>query len=153
MIELSTSDAAVRLLVAMVCGGLVGWERAKRHKPAGLRTHILVSAGSATFILIVLRYLSEMAAEQQLIVDPTRVLQGILAGVGLIAGGTIIRGRSDVHGLTTAATIWAVTAVGSACGFGHFDVALLLTAVILVTTRILVKLDPKGPPDERHHDH
>lgn len=147
MPDITTLDVVARLVVALLCGGIIGWERGWHDKPAGMRTHILVAIGTAAFVLMVVRFIGEIDGHaDELMIDPTRVLQGILAGVGLIAGGVIIQGGGSVHGLTSAGTIWATTAVGSACGYGHFDIAVILTVLILLTTVVLVRFDPKEHP-------
>ena len=123
-----TMDAALRLGSAVAIGGLVGFDRGLRQKPAGLRTHALVSLGASLMALTGL----ELAPS-----DPgasTRVLQGIIAGVGFLGGGVILRDAQDqrVRGLTTAASIWIVAGLGMACGAGHWRTALLASAFTLV---------------------
>ncbi len=111
---------ALRLGVAAVLGGLLGWERERAGKAAGLRTHMLVAMGAALFML---------GAEQAGIApaDNSRVIQGITAGVGFLGAGTILK-REDpdtVKGLTTAAGIWFTAAIGTAAGLGQEGIALL----------------------------
>ncbi|WP_435016985.1 MgtC/SapB family protein [Tundrisphaera sp. TA3] len=112
---------AVRLLVAALMGGLLGWDRERAGKAAGLRTHILVATGAAAF----------MAIPQQSGLDPnglSRVLQGLIAGIGFLGAGCIMKGdtESQVRGLTTAAGIWLTAGVGVAAGMGRDMSALLL---------------------------
>lgn len=123
------SDATrlvVRLLVAGVLGGLLGWEREHAGKAAGVRTHMLVAMGAALFVL----------ASQQFGVeapDMTRVVQGIVAGVGFLGAGTILKGQGEeqVHGLTTAAGIWLTAAIGTAAGMG-LEATAVLSAVLAI---------------------
>lgn len=128
----------VRLLVAMVLGGLLGYERESRGAAAGLRTHMLVALGSAMFVIAPLQGGMEVA-------DVSRVLQGIIAGIGFLGAGTIIKLRSDgeIHGLTTAASIWVSSAVGIAAGMGRESTAVLATVFALFTLAVLKRFTPK----------
>ena len=128
LVSPDTLDAALRLGSAVAIGGLVGIDRGLRQKPAGLRTHALVSLGAAMMTYTGI----ELAPE-----DPsaiTRVLQGIIAGVGFLGGGVILRDAQDlrVRGLTTAASIWIVAGLGMACGAGHWRTGLLASAFTLL---------------------
>ena len=123
-----TIDAALRLGSAVAIGGLVGLDRGLRQKPAGLRTHALVALGASLMTVVGL----ELAPT-----DPsasTRVLQGVIAGVGFLGGGVILRDTQDqrVKGLTTAASIWIVAGLGMACGAGHWRTGLLASGFTLV---------------------
>lgn len=122
----------VRLCVAVVLGGVIGWERESVGAPAGLRTHMLVSLGSALFVLIPLQ--AGMRFE-----DLSRILQGITAGIGFLGAGAILKQteRNDVHGLTTAASIWLTAALGVAAGMGREATALLSTVFALVILALL----------------
>lgn len=122
----------VRLLVAVLLGGVLGWERESVGAPAGLRTHMLVSLGSALFVLIPLQ--AGMRLD-----DLSRVLQGITAGIGFLGAGAILKqtARNDVRGLTTAASIWLTAALGVAAGMGREATALLSTVFALVILAIL----------------
>lgn len=117
----------VRLTAAAVLGGLLGWEREHAGKAAGVRTHMLVAMGAALFVLV---------AQQAGISagDNSRVLQGIVAGVGFLGAGTILKGDAEgqVKGLTTAAGIWLTAAIGVAAGMGLESTAVLSTALALV---------------------
>ncbi len=122
----------VRMLMAMLLGGLLGYERESHGKSAGLRTHMLVALGSAIFVLIPLQAGMQVA-------DLSRVLQGIVAGIGFLGAGTIMKLRSDgeIHGLTTAASIWMASAVGIAAGMGRESTAVLATLLSLFTLAAL----------------
>ena len=117
----------VRLLVAASLGAVIGYQRERSGKPAGLRTHILILIGAALFTLASLFGFGSMA-------DVSRVAAGVVAGIGFIGAGAIIhRGGGDmVTGLTTAATIWAVAAIGLAAGAGMFLVAGVATGITLI---------------------
>jgi putative Mg2+ transporter-C (MgtC) family protein len=123
-----TLDAALRLGSAVAIGGLVGFDRGLRQKPAGLRTHALVSLGAALMTYTGLELAPAYPG------DNTRVLQGIIAGVGFLGGGVILRDSQDqrVRGLTTAASIWIVAGLGMACGAGHWRTALVASAFTLL---------------------
>ena len=122
----------VRLTVAGLLGGLLGWEREHAGKAAGLRTHMLVAMGAAMFVLV---------AQQSGIgaADSSRVIQGIIAGVGFLGAGTILKGQGDnqVHGLTTAAGIWLTAAIGVAAGLGREVTAVLSTLLALAVLWLL----------------
>lgn len=129
-------NISFRLCFALLTGGIIGLERQLRHKPAGLRTHALVSLGSALFTIIAIQ-----ASGMQVNGDSlSRVIQGIAAGVGFLGAGEILRESShksqslEVHGLTSAAAIWVVAALGIACGCGLWQLGLIgaiLTVIIL----------------------
>ena len=108
----------VRLLVAMVLGGLVGFERQKRGRSAGLRTNILVCIGSAAIIITFQKLSSEIGynADSLLRMDPARAAAGVITGIGFLGAGTIIKSQDFILGLTTAASIWVVSAVGVTIG-------------------------------------
>jgi putative Mg2+ transporter-C (MgtC) family protein len=133
----------LRLLVAMILGGLLGYERESVGASAGLRTHMLVSLGSALFVLIPLQAGMEIQ-------DLSRVLQGVTAGIGFLGAGAILKqsDKNDIKGLTTAASVWLTAAVGIAAGMGREATAVLSTLFAIVILAIL-RHDPKkdGPSD------
>ncbi|MDG0853185.1 MgtC/SapB family protein [Roseateles puraquae] len=124
-----------RLLLAGVLGGVLGYERESRGKAAGVRTHMLVAMGAALFVLV--PALGGMA-----VADMSRVIQGVVTGVGFLGAGAIIKHRSeeDVQGLTTAAGIWMTAAIGVACGLGRESTALLSTLLALAVLVVLPRL-------------
>ncbi len=117
---------ALRLSIAACLGGVLGYEREQKGKSAGLRTHMLVALGAALFVLV-----PQQAGVSD--TDLTRVLQGLVAGVGFLGAGTIIKGNGDedVKGLTTAAGIWLTAAIGVAAGMGREATAVLSTLLAL----------------------
>lgn len=123
----------------MFVGGIIGWERQLRHKPAGLRTHMLVSMGSALFVLIPLA----MGQNENGGDAVARVIQGIAAGIGFLGGGEILRqnqqeiGKPEVHGLTSAAAIWVSAALGTAAGCGLWQLALIGALMSLFVLRVI----------------
>lgn len=124
-----------RLLVAMVLGGLVGMERQTRGRSAGLRTNILVCLGSAAIIVAFQKLSVEMnlGAESTIRMDPARAAAGVITGIGFLGAGTIVKSKDFVRGLTTAATIWVVSALGVTVGLGEYVIAIVLTLLILLT--------------------
>lgn len=120
----------IRLVVSIVIGGLVGLERELEHKPAGLRTIMLVCLGSTIFMLIGFE-LSEFGS------DLGRIVAGVVTGVGFLGAGAIIRARGEVYGLTTAATIWLASGLGLAIGAGQYILVAIATILVLIVLRIL----------------
>lgn len=126
----------------MFVGGIIGWERQLRHKPAGLRTHMLVSMGSALFVLIPLA----MGKNPNGLDAVERVIQGITAGIGFLGAGEILRqsqqeiGKVEVYGLTSAAAIWVSAALGTAAGCGLWQLALIGALMSLFVLRVIKKL-------------
>jgi len=118
----------------MVLCAAIGYEREQRGKPAGLRTNALVGLGTAivTIASVEIARLSPNAA-----VDVSRIASSILPGIGFIGAGTIIQARGSVHGLTTAASIWIVSAIGIVVGLGMYSIALIATIMALITLVVL----------------
>lgn len=127
-------ELLVQLVLAVVLGGAIGLERELKGKPAGLRTNILISIGATLFTVLSVR----MAAERG---DPGRVAAQILAGVGFIGAGTILHTRGAVTGLTSAATIWVVAAIGMALGTGAYVEAVGATLLVIVVLTGLASLE------------
>jgi putative Mg2+ transporter-C (MgtC) family protein len=126
-------DAAIRLAAAGIMGLLIGLDREVKHKPLGLKTNTLMAMGAAAFGLIVMELVHVLDREQGLgPIDPSRVVQGIIEGIGFLGAGAIIRGAGHVVGATTGATIWVVGAIGLACGFGLIWLAALVTGLVLL---------------------
>jgi putative Mg2+ transporter-C (MgtC) family protein len=133
--ELSSLDIVLRLGLAAVLGGAVGFEREIREREAGLRTHLLVSVGSALFFLVSAYAWTDwrFSTEQGLVFDPTRIAAQIVSGIGFLGAGAIIRQGLSVRGLTTAATLWLVAAIGMASGAGYWEAAIVATIGALIT--------------------
>jgi putative Mg2+ transporter-C (MgtC) family protein len=137
-------DVFLRLSVAVVVGGLVGFDREVRNKPAGLRTHILVSLAAALFTVITFELHAEVASKQRdATADPIRIIEAVTAGVAFLAAGAIIRSRGNVRGLTTGANMWLAGALGVACGSGYYAIAGIATAFALVVLIILGHVESK----------
>ncbi|SHF09604.1 putative Mg2+ transporter-C (MgtC) family protein [Thermomonas hydrothermalis] len=131
--------SSLRLLLAAVLGGAIGYEREKKERSAGLKTHILVSVGSALFVMAPL-YAGVSQA------DNTRVVQGVVSGIGFLGAGAILKLQRDmrVEGLTTAASIWLTSAIGVAAGLGNALLAIIATGVALFVTAVIPRLVPDG---------
>jgi putative Mg2+ transporter-C (MgtC) family protein len=131
----------LRILVAAALAALLGFERERARKPAGLRTHMLVGIAAALYTS--LAELSVLGRAEGLNADPIRAIQAVALGVGFLGGGMIVTGRGgeQVKGLTTAASIWATAAIGIAAGFAHYVLAVGATVLLLVVLRVLVRFD------------
>jgi putative Mg2+ transporter-C (MgtC) family protein len=116
-------EISLRLVLAAFAGGLVGYERSGSKKPAGIRTLMIVSLGSALFVIITLQTVT-------VVNEVARLIAGIATGVGFLGAGTIFRAKNEIKGLTTAASIWIVAALGLSIGLGYYFIAS--TAVVLV---------------------
>ena len=128
-----TVETFLALLLAVALGAIVGVEREKSHKPAGLRTHMLVSLGACLFTMMSTHFGAQ----------PAQVAGGIVAGIGFIGAGTIWAEKDKVQGITTAASLWATAAIGLTVGIGDYPLAVAVTAlvvVILVLNIVLKKL-------------
>ena len=127
----------LRLLLAILLGGIIGFEREIRNRPAGLRTHILVSLAAASFTLITIEIYHEVneAGSSAARADPVRIVDAVTAGVAFIAAGAIIQAQGDVKGLTTGAAIWLAGAIGVACGIGFYVVAFLAAGMAVIVLR------------------
>jgi putative Mg2+ transporter-C (MgtC) family protein len=151
----SLGDVAIRMSLASLLGACVGWDREAQNKAAGLRTHMLVSLGAAVFTLTALQMFELTATQGDGRGDPTRLLQGLVSGIGFLGAGQIIQSRGSVVGITTAAGIWVVGAIGVACGGGSHAIAVLTVAFVLVILRGIVYLEgrlgsqPAADPDAR----
>lgn len=124
-------DMVIRLLLAGLAGGLIGWERESAEKPAGLRTNVLVCVGAALFTIASTIGFGPLG-------DPSRVAAGVVVGIGFLGAGTIVRGDSGIIvGLTTAATVWTVAAIGLAFGAGLYVIAAVAALIVLLALRLL----------------
>lgn len=124
----------IKSVVALVCGGLIGIERELKNKPAGFRTNILICLGSTYFMHVSILVGSSGLGESG---DPGRIAAQVVTGIGFIGAGTIIQSRGHIAGLTTAALIWVVAAVGLLIGAGHPQIAVLGTFMVFLTLTVL----------------
>jgi putative Mg2+ transporter-C (MgtC) family protein len=131
-----------RLFAAVIAGGVVGWEREKQDKPAGLRTHMLVALGAATFMVAAEQMASDgVAAGDHVRLDPLRVLAAVIGGVGFLGAGTIIQSRGTVRGITTAASLWICASLGATCGIAHYRLAIVAGLFALLVLWIFGRLE------------
>jgi putative Mg2+ transporter-C (MgtC) family protein len=138
-------EIVARLIAAVLCGALIGWNREREDKPAGLRTHMLVSLGAASFTVVMLELLRRYPGVSTVEGDPTRIIQGIATGIGFLGAGSIFRSENRVHGMTTAAGIWVVGAIGVACGAGAWIVAVVATLLTFMILSLTVRLERRFP--------
>jgi putative Mg2+ transporter-C (MgtC) family protein len=132
--ELGWIELLLRVVLAGVLAGAIGAERERRERGAGLRTHLLVGVGSALFTMVSAYAWTDwqFSSREGLVFDPTRIAAQIVSGIGFLGAGAIIRQGLSVRGLTTAATLWVVAAIGMASGVGYYEGALVTTGVVLV---------------------
>jgi putative Mg2+ transporter-C (MgtC) family protein len=120
-------DIALKLIVSMFLGALVGLEREWRKKPAGLRTHTLVCMGATMFTLV---------STQSFAMDPARIAAGIVTGIGFIGAGAVMASRGHIGGVTTAATLWIVSAIGLAVGTGMYFTAMIAAILVFLILQL-----------------
>ena len=127
-----------RLGLAVLLGALIGWERERRESAAGLRTHMLVALGTALFVLV-----PQQAGLSD--ADLSRVIQGLVAGVGFLGAGAVIKQSQsgEVHGLTTAAGIWSTAAIGVAVGLGREATAIVSAVTVVVILGVLLRIEER----------
>jgi putative Mg2+ transporter-C (MgtC) family protein len=141
------ASALLRLVLAAVLGGLIGWERGAAGKPAGLRTLVLVSVGAALFVdlsLIAMRSQGELSGGGR--ADPIRTVQAIAIGVGFLGAGVMRSARGQVAGLTTAAAIWVAAGIGAAAGFGRPLLATGSALLVVFVLKVLRRLEARAGP-------
>lgn len=150
---LTAGEVALRIGAAVVLGGAVGLERERKHRPAGFRTMILISLGSAAFMLVAHDIIAESGPVQLPgggMVGPaemSRVLQGLIGGIGFLGAGAVIQNKRAVRGLTTAAAVWVTAAIGAACGLGYYAIAAIVAAFTMFTLVILEVVENRFFPE------
>jgi putative Mg2+ transporter-C (MgtC) family protein len=131
---MSSTDLALRLLLAAGLGAAIGLEREFRRKPAGLRTNMLIGVGAALFTIVSIQFARASGTSD-------RTAAQVVTGVGFLGAGAIMRGGRGVHGMTTAATIWVNAAIGMAAGAGEFAIASIATLITLFVVGLLLPLE------------
>ena len=134
-------DIFIRLGTAALAGGLIGFERELHGKEAGLRTHCLVALGSALIMLISIEMYNVYSVLAS--VDPSRIAAQVVTGIGFLGAGSIIRSKTGVTGLTTAAGLWTASGIGLACGLGFFRGAIIASIIALFVLVIFSKVGKK----------
>ncbi len=148
MAELTIWEIIIRLALAIVCSGIIGFDRQFKHRPAGLRTHILVCVG-ATLVALIQKQIEAEAITMALVSpelaeiirsDPARLIAQVVSGIGFLGAGTIIVTKRSIMGLTTAASLWAVAGLGLAIGMGYYAITVAGFCSILVVLTLLKKI-------------
>jgi len=132
-----------KILAATVCGAIIGWDREKKNKVAGLRTIVLITVGSCIFTL------SAFLIENNYQSDPSRIISTIVTGIGFLGGGVIIQHNDKILGVTTAAFIWVVSGIGILCGLGLLIMPIILTLGLLAVSMILGRIEMKIPREPK----
>ena len=136
--EIPMLEMLMRLGAAAGLALMLGLERELHGKPAGLRSHMLVSLGASAFIMMGLHILFSTAdGDPSARIDPTRIVQGVIGGIGFLGAGSIIQSRGNIQGITTGASIWTAGAIGVACGIGNLALAGMVTIMALIIMVIL----------------
>ncbi len=150
--HIGEADIVLRIILATVLSSIVGIERELHHKPAGLRTNVMVGLGSCLFTLVSIRAADVFPTLTA--IDPTRIAAQIVTGIGFLGAGTILfeKDRSSVIGLTTAATLWVVAAVGTAIGMGLYLEAIVGTLMVFFTILVLSPGANDGRKRATDHD-
>lgn len=133
-------EAAIRLGLAALCGGLIGAEREVRGRQAGFRTFLLVCLGAAMAMVVSVSFAErdwDPNPGVNVTVDPARIAYGVMAGIGFLGGGVIVHAKGQVRGLTTAAGLWCVAAIGLSAGFGFYSISVFCTLLVVVALWIL----------------
>ncbi|WP_036619743.1 MULTISPECIES: MgtC/SapB family protein [Paenibacillus] len=130
-------ELLLRVLIAGICGVLIGFERKNRMKEAGVRTHYVVAAGAALMIIISKYGFQDQIGWSNLSLDPSRIAAGVVSGVGFLGAGMIFMQKQTVKGLTTAAGIWATAGIGMAVGAGMYFIGIAVTLLLLLGQIIL----------------
>jgi putative Mg2+ transporter-C (MgtC) family protein len=152
---LSNGDVVIRMLIAAALGGMIGLERELRDQPAGLRTHLLVALGSCLFALVGAFGFDESSSQSGNVAmqaDVTRVASQIVVGIGFLGGGTILRHRAGIRGLTTAASLWVTAAVGLAVAVGFYAGAITAAVLGVLSLSALKPLEKRIVKGLRQED-
>jgi len=147
---MTTLDVILRLLLAIALGGIIGLEREASHKPAGLRTHIMICLSAALMMIF-----SELllGVKQGLTGDALRVAAAVIMGMGFIGGGAIIQSEGMVHGLTTASTLWTVSALGLVIGAGYYLIAVIFSALVMASLIVFRRIEETHLKKALYHYH
>ena len=125
-------DWLLRIIIAAICGAIIGYERAIQRKSAGVRTHIVVAIPSALFMIVSKYGFADLLNMHDIALDPSRIAAQIVTGISFIGAGTILVRREQISGLTTAAGVWATSAIGMAIGAGMYSIGMLATAFLFI---------------------
>ncbi|AUM75568.1 MgtC/SapB family protein [Paracoccus jeotgali] len=141
---MSELDALIRMAMALLLGGLIGWDREANAKSAGLRTHMMISLAAALFTVIALE-LTHIEGDPQasMSYDPGRLIEAVTSGVAFLAAGSIVISGTNVRGITTGASMWLVGAIGLCCGTGDLVLAVMATGMALLVLWVIRKVIPQ----------
>lgn len=137
-------EMIIKLLLASLLGAIIGLEREVHGRPAGFRTHLLVSLGSCLFVIISIdlyRIYGNFSGVGPVGVDPGRIAAQVVTGIGFLGAGAIIREKASIRGLTTAACLWVAAAIGLSCGAGRYEPAIVVTILAFVSLLLLKKVE------------
>lgn len=147
--SLAHIEVAFRLVLAIALAGLLGWDREKKDRPAGLRTYMLIALAAAVFTVLTFEIFETVGGRGgETNADPIRIIEAVTAGVAFLAAGTIIQGRDTVRGITTGAGMWMAGALGVAAGTGQYILAVVAALLSFAILRFLAYLQPddtEGP--------
>jgi putative Mg2+ transporter-C (MgtC) family protein len=138
---LGVGETALRLTIATAAAALIGWEREQKNRPAGLRTHMLVGLGACLFTLLAVDVAHATSTAGQRGHDPLRVVEGVVGGVGFLGAGAILQSRGSVKGLTTAAGVWVVAAIGVAAALGSYATVAVALGLAAVTLTVVARVE------------
>jgi putative Mg2+ transporter-C (MgtC) family protein len=146
MSPISHQALIVRILIGAALGAVIGYERDRHGRPVGLRTHLLVSMTAATFMVVSTQfvYWQHYGKDDLIAVDPSRIAASVVSGIGFLAGGAILRTGASIQGLTTAAGLWLVTAIGLCAGAGMFIESSIVTFFGVVALTVLRRFEDKN---------
>jgi len=151
MDPISLGEGVARMAMAALLGGVLGVQRETKGKPAGLKTHMMVSLGSAAFTVLTLQIFHTYTGSiENARSDPLRIIEGVVGGIGFLGAGSIIQARGAVRGITTAAGIWVVGSVGISCGIGNYYLAAVIAAMafaILTVFEWIERRYVRGEPE------
>jgi putative Mg2+ transporter-C (MgtC) family protein len=143
---IGTGELIARIAVGAALGGVIGYERDRHRRPVGLRTHLIVAMAAATFMVISSQfvYLQRYSKDDLVVVDSSRIAASVVSAVGFLAGGAILRTGVTVQGLTTAAGLWLVTAIGMSAGAGMYPISVVVTAMGITALTVLRRFEDKN---------
>ncbi|HHX36957.1 MAG TPA: MgtC/SapB family protein, partial [Clostridiaceae bacterium] len=137
-----TGKVLLLLFISLICSGLIGADRERKNRPAGMRTHVIVCLASTLIMYAGIRLKNEYIDIAPNI-DPARLAAQILSGIGFLGAGTILKGKDNVHGLTTAATLWSVACIGIVIGANYILAGICGTFMVWMTLRVLAHIEHK----------
>lgn len=152
MWQIGYFDLTARMILAVFLGGVIGLEREWSNHAAGLRTHILVCIGSASIMLLSIYGFSEFIQEENVRVDPARLAAQVISGIGFLGAGAILRNGLTISGLTTAASIWVVAAIGLSVGAGFYYSSILCTFLLFIILQVLNRWEKRMKRSRTDHE-